>query len=146
MRPLSLSRSARAARNAACIALADEGDGNASIRLYTASGGTLLAVRRLAKPCCEVRAADGRLLLLPAPGNDDVVLASGGAAWGEWCAADGTVLASGQVTDEEGYVSDGALPTDTTDTGDVGPWVLSGTQGTRLYAGGLVLLTAGVIG
>ena len=143
MRPLSLTAAARAARNAACIQLADAGAGNASIRLLTAAtGGALLAVRQLAKPCGNVR-ADGRLTLLPAAANDDVVLETGAATWAQWCAADGTVLAEGQVTDEAGGASAGG---NIADTGDVGPWVLGGTSGTLLYAGGLVLLTAGVIG
>jgi len=142
MRPLSLTAAARAARNAACIARADDGAGNSSIRLLTAQGGELLAVRQLAKPCASVR-PDGRIALLPAASNDDVVLATGAATWGQWCAADGTVLAEGQVTDEAGRVSDGG---NLVDTGDVGPWVLSGANGTLLYEGGIVLLTTGVIG
>lgn len=55
----------RAARNAASIALADTGAGVASIKLYAASGGTLLAVRQLAKPCGTVTAA-GRIVLAQA--------------------------------------------------------------------------------
>ena len=40
----------RAARNAASITLADTGPGVASICLYTAQGGDLLALRKLQKP------------------------------------------------------------------------------------------------
>ena len=76
----------RAARNAASIALADSGAGVASIKLYSApSGGTLLAVRNLAKPCATVNGA-GRIALAQAVA-DDLVLADGGAAWAEWCDA-----------------------------------------------------------
>jgi len=32
------------------------------------------------------------------------------------------------------------------DTGDIGPWVLAGTHGTQLYAGGIVLLATALIG
>lgn len=141
MRPLTLTQDARAARNAASIVRADDGAGNASIQLYDASGGTLLATRALAKPCASVRALDGRLVLAPSSAND-LVQVTGAATWGEWRAADGTLLASGPVTDEAGRITDG---TGLLDTGDIGPWVLSGTSGTQLYAGGIVLLTAGVI-
>ena len=142
MRDLTLSQAARAARNAATIVAADAGSGRSSIRLYAAQGGTLLAVRQLAKPCGAVRQADGRIQL--ATGDSvDLVLATGAATWGEWLAADGTVLATGQVTDAGGMVTSGA---GVVDTGDVGPWVLLGASGTQLYEGGLVLLASGVIG
>ncbi|WP_287804161.1 hypothetical protein [Diaphorobacter sp.] len=144
MRDLTLTQSARAARNAGSIAQADAGAGNSAIKLYTAQGGTLLAVRQLAKPCGTVRPADGRIQLTADTAND-VVAATGVAAWGEWVAADGTtVLAAGPVTDEDGNVSDGVGGL--TPTGDVGPWVLQGTTGTLLYEGGLVLLNTGLIG
>lgn len=143
MRDLTLTQDARAARNAASIAQADAGAGNSAIKLYTALGGTLLAVRQLAKPSGTVRPADGRIQLAASTSND-VVAATGAVTWGEWHAADGTVLAAGPVTDEDGNVSDGAGGL--TPTGDVGPWVLQGTTGTQLYEGGLVLLSAGLIG
>ena len=66
------------------------------------------------------------------------------AAWAEWVSGDGTLLAAGPVTDEDGNISDGVggtLP-----SGDIGPWVLAGTSGTQLYEGGLVLLAVGLIG
>lgn len=143
MRDLTLTQAARAARNAATIARADEGAGASAIHLYTAQGGTLLAVRQLAKPCGTVRPADGRIQLTAAATND-LVAASGAATWGEWLAGDGAVLAAGQVTDATGLVSDGLGGT--TDTGDTGPWILGGTSGTQLYEGGLVLLSTGLIG
>lgn len=143
MRDLSLTKAARAARNAASIAQADAGSGNSTIRLYTEQGGTLLAVRQLDKPSGTVRSSDGRIELQPSSTND-VVASSGAATWGEWHAVDGTVLAVGAVTDENGNVSDGVGGV--VASGDVGPWVLQGTNGTQLYAGGLVLLTAGLIG
>ena len=45
----------RAARNAASIALADTGPGVASICLYTAQGGDLLALRRAAEDWVAAR-------------------------------------------------------------------------------------------
>ena len=143
MRDLTLTQAARAARNAATIARADEGAGASRIALYTAQGGTLLAVRQLAKPCGTVRPADGRIQLAAA-GANDLVAATGAATWGEWVAGDGAVLATGQVTDETGAISDGiggTLP-----SGGIGPWVLAGTSGTQLFEGGLVLLATGLIG
>lgn len=144
MRALTLTKDARAARNAATIVLADTGSGSSSIKLYTAQGGALLAIRKLASPCGTVRSDDGRIQLA-ASADNDVVAATGAAAWGEWVAADGsTVLAAGQVTDQDGNVSDGVGGV--TPTGAAGPWVLRGTAGTQLYEGGLVLLNAGLIG
>lgn len=65
MSALAPTTAHRAARNAASIAMADTGAGVASIKLYAASGGTLLAVRQLAKPCGSVNAA-GRIALAQA--------------------------------------------------------------------------------
>lgn len=144
MRNLILTKSARALRNAATIAQADSGEGNSRVHLYSAQGGSLVAVRQLAKPCGTVRLDDGRIQLAADPLANDLVIVTGPATWGEWLAGDGTVVASGPVTDSNGNVSDGSggvVP-----TGDVGPWVLSGTNGTQLYAGGVVLLSAGLVG
>lgn len=141
MRNLAITLAARAARNAATLAQADGGVGNASIRLYDAPNGTLLAVRQLAKPCGVLQ--DGRIALSASAGND-LVAATGPASYGEWLAADGTVLATGPVTDAAGMVSDGMGGL--LESGGIGPWVLSGTSGTQLYAGGLVLLDTGLVG
>lgn len=142
MRNLTLTSVARTARNAASLAQADTGAGNSSIRLYTAPGGTLLAVRQLGKPCGVLQ--DARIALSASAGND-LVAATGAAAYGEWLAADGTtVLATGPVTDAQGMVSDGMGGL--LESGGIGPWVLSGTTGTQLYEGGLVLLDTGLIG
>lgn len=142
MRNLALTSAARRARNAASIAQADEGMGTASIRLYTAPGGTLLAVRQLAKPCGTLQ-PDGRIALVTSTTND-LVVATGAAGYAEWLAADGTVLATGLATDATGMVSDGVGGL--LESGGIGPWVLSGTTGTQLYEGGLVLLDTGLIG
>lgn len=136
----------RAARNAASIALADAGASSASIKLYTAPGGTLLAVRTLAKPCGSVRQSDGRLVLAMGE-STDVALATGAAAWATWCDGSGQAISSGRVTDPSGNVTD-ALGNVAPDPAGVGPFVLGGgaAAGTMVYAGGLVLLYAGLIG
>ena len=141
MRDLSLSQANRAARNAATIARADDGVGNAAIRLYTAQGGTLLAARTLGKPCGTVR-PDGRLQLAPGSAAD-LVSATGAPTWGVLHAADGAPLYEGPVTDEAGFAGPAGAAED---TGDIGPWVLRGTSGTQLYEGGVVALTTGLIG
>ena len=141
MRDLSLSQANRAARNAATIARADDGVGNAAIRLYTAQGGTLLATRTLGKPCGTVR-SDGRLQL-SAGSAVDLVSATGAATWGVLHAADGAALYEGPVTDEAGLAGPAGAAEN---TGGIGTWVLRGTSGTQLYEGGVVTLTTGLIG
>lgn len=133
----------RAARNAASIALADTGAGAASIKLYDApTAGTLLAVRSLARPCGSINAA-GRIELLQASA-DDLVLADGGAAWAEWCDADGVAISAGHVTDAAGNTTSGGVAAP--HPLGIGPFVLTGTTGTQLYAGGIVRLTTALIG
>lgn len=144
MASLTNTQAHRAARNAASIALADAGAGVACIKLYSApSGGTLLAQRNLAKPCGTVRGADGRIELAQATA-DDLVLLDGGAAWAEWCSASGAAISAGHVTDTAGnYTSGGAV---VPHPDGVGPFVLTGTTGTQLYAGGIVRLSTALIG
>lgn len=138
------SQAHRAARNAASIAHADTGPGNSSVRLYTAQGGTVLAVRTLDRPCGLVRPGDGRIALAQPATNTDVVLASGAATWGEWCDASGVMISAGHVTDEDGNITDGGALVPHPD--GIGPFVLKGSNGTALYAGGLVLLDVALIG
>lgn len=135
----------RAARNAASIALADFGPGNASIRCYTALGGTLLAIRSLTKPCGTVRPSDGRMALTPLE-STEVALATGACTWAELCDASGVAISGGRVTDPAGNVTDGTGAV-VADPLGVGPFVLGGgAAGTMVYAGGLVLLFAALIG
>lgn len=143
MRPLSLSAAARTARNAALLTRADAGSSApATIALYSADGGTLLGTRTLAKPCGALNGA-GRIELTADATAVDLVVATGAATWATWVAADGVVLGEGQVTDTTGFAGEvGAA----TDTGDIGPWVLAGTAGTQLYVGGVVQITAAVLG
>lgn len=135
----------RAARNAASIALADQGAVNSVIRVYTAPGGTLLATRQLDKPCGTVRPSDGRIVLETGDATD-VAVATGAATWAEWCDGSGVAISAGRVTDPDGNITDGSgnvVP----DPLGVGPFVLGGgAPGTMVYAGGLVLLYAGLIG
>ena len=143
MPDLTLTQAHRAARNAASIALADTGSGNSSIRLYDAPSGVLLAVRQLAKPCAVVRLADGRIELIQAS-VDDVVLQSGGAAWGEWCTGAGVTICAGHVTDASGNTTSAGATAPHPD--GLGAFVIAGATGTQLYAGGIVRLAAALIG
>lgn len=137
-----------AARNAASIALADQESGNSTLRLYTTFGGALLAVRTLAKPCGVVRPLDGRIVLNMGS-VDEVALATGSALWGEWCDGSGVPISAGRVTDQAGRFTD-SMGAVVADPEGLGPFVLGGrggsVGGTMVYAGGLVLLYAGVIG
>lgn len=121
---MNITAAHRAARNAATIATADAGAGNSCIKLYTAEGGTLLGTRTLAKPCGVINGAGRIVLQLSAA--QEMVAADGTATWAEWCNGDGDPIATGTVTDETG----------------AGPWVLEGTAGTQVYAGGVIGLSA----
>lgn len=143
MPDLTLTQAHRAARNAASIALADTGPGNSSIRLYDAPSGVLLAVRQLDKPCGAVRLADGRIELTQAA-IDDVVLQSGGAAWGEWCTGAGVTISAGHVTDASGNTTSAGATAPHPD--GLGAFVIAGATGTQLYAGGIVRLATALIG
>jgi|GEM_PF-723576 len=135
----------QAARNTASVSLADTGPGNASVRLYTALGGTLLAVRTLSKPCGTIGAAPEHRITLAWADTAEVALATGAATWGEWCDGSGVAVSGGRVTDPDGNITDGTgavVP----DPEGLGPFVLGGSAGTMVYLGGLVLLYAGLIG
>lgn len=134
----------KAAANAASISLADVGAGNASLKVYTAQGGTLLGTRHLAKPCGIVRLSDGRIDLISGE-EPDVVAAAGGAGWVEWCDGNGVMLSAWHLTDTAGNITDGTGAVVPHPDG-VGPFMLAGTTGTTLYAGGLINLYSVVIG
>lgn len=119
-----ITRDHRAARNQASINVASAGAGASTIKLYTAEGGTFLGQRTLANPCGSIT-PEGRISLLPAAGND-LVVATGSVGWAVWCDGDGAPVGAGAVTDEAG----------------AGPFKLSGTAGTMIYEGGIVLLSA----
>ncbi|ODU36953.1 MAG: hypothetical protein ABT03_14675 [Comamonas sp. SCN 67-35] len=124
---LQITLGHHAARNAASLALADAGSGASSLRLYD-SAGTLLGTCVLAKPCGTIQ-ADGAILLQPAP-EPEIAVASGAAVRLDWCDGHGAPMASGTVTAEGGG----------------GDFELTGTSGTQIYAGALVLLQGVVIG
>ena len=140
---LSRTTAHRAARNAASIALADALPGNARIALYTAQGGTLLAVRTLARPCGDVRASDGRRVLA-AGSSADMVLASGALTWGEWQQGDGAPISGGHVTDPKpnNTETNPHHPHPQTNR----PILLGGGNGTMVYAGGQINLAVGLLG
>lgn len=145
MTQITLTQAHRAARNAASIALADAGVANASLKLYTAPAGTLLATRQLAKPCATVRPGDARIELATGDATD-VAVATGAASWATWCDGSGQEISAGRVTDVDGNITD-ALGNVVPDPLGIGPFVLGGgAPGTMVYAGGLVLLNAGLIG
>lgn len=134
----------RAARNLASIALADRRIGLASIRLYAQQGGELRAIRHLAKPCATIRTADSRIILVGGS-EADVVANTGGVTWGEWCDAEGVAISAGRVTDQAGSHTDLAGDV-VADPEGLGSFVLAGTTGTKVYAGGLVNLYAAAVG
>ena len=126
----------------ATLARLDALEGNASIRLYSTArpsdlgqGGTPMAQVQLARPAGVITEA-GLLQLTPADPSGSMVLESGTPRWGELVAADGTVLADGNVTDAAHggcfQVSGGQTP-----EGDDAP---------VFYAGGLISLAATALG
>ena len=88
------------------------------------AGGLPLATVVLAAPCGTV--ASGVAQLLQADVSGDLIASTGDAVWARWVAADGEVLADGDATAAAG----------------AGPFKLTGTDGTRLYAGGRAILGA----
>ena len=112
----------RKARNQATIDLADSGPNPSSIKLYSEKGGTLMAVRKLAKPCA-VLTVEGFISLHVAAAND-LALITGAPTWGEWCDGNGNKIAGGLVTAADGP----------------GPFQLSGAANGMVYEGGTVLL------
>lgn len=109
------------ARLAATIAFADAGANPSTIELFNASAA-LLARITLAKPCGAV--ANDALVLAQAAAGGDMIQADGVAVSAVWLSGTGVPVASGSVTDETGE----------------GPFILEGTEGTQLYAGGRAIL------
>lgn len=119
----------------ATAARSDQGAGNARVRIYLAvpddflgDRGALQAEIVLAKPGTTI--VDGKLVMHVRDAGGTLVLATGLPRWADWHAADGALLAGGQVSD--------ALHD--------GPWRVSGGEtpagetSPMLYAGGLVML------
>ena len=128
MAVLTLTNAHKVARANATVALADTGAANSCIKLYTAASGTLLAIRRLAKPCGSISAA-GVITLLTSV-DQDLVTTSGVSTYATWVDGNDNAIASGLVTDTAG----------------AGPFKLGGTNGTQLYQGGIVQLATSTIG
>ena len=128
MAVITLTDAHKVKRAEATVALADAGPNASCLKLYTAQGGTLLGIRRLAKPCGSISAAGVITLLI---GTDqDLVTASGIATFGTWVDGNGNAIASGLVTDAAG----------------AGPFKLGGTDGTQVYQGGILQLATSTIG
>lgn len=121
MSSLEISVAHNNARLQATANYADSGSGPSRIRLYDAAD-TLLATMVLTKPCGTIVA--DKLVLTQAEPTSDQVLQQGSAARGEWVTSNGALVGRGAVTDA---------------TGD-GPFKVSGTTGTMLYAGAFAIL------
>ena len=128
MAVITLTNAHKVKRAEATVALADAGPNNSCIKLYTAQGGTLLGIRRLAKPFASINAA-GVITLLTST-DQDLVTTSGVSTYGTWVDGNDNAIASGLVTDVAG----------------AGPFKLGGTNGTQLYQGGIVQLATSTIG
>lgn len=109
------------ARQRATIAFADTGANNSRIHFYD-SVNELLATVILAKPCAEINA--GVIKLLQESGIGDMIPSDGAAVSARWVSGDDKLVAQGAVSDETG----------------AGPFVIQGTAGTQLYAGGRLVL------
>lgn len=95
----------------------------AGSRLHFLSATSVtLAVLVLASPCGEI--VDGKLVLAQADPEGDLIAANGFAVAALWYSYDNELLASGAVTDEAG----------------AGPFRVSGSEGTRMLAGGRAIL------
>lgn len=121
MSDFTVSDGLLAAQLQATVAFADTGTGNAYIAIYDATETLLVAVL-LAKPCGTV--TDAVLQLHQQLPGGDLITTTGIATHAAWFAGNGVLVARGAVTDEVG----------------MGPFILGGTSGTQLYAGGRAIL------
>ena len=124
------------ARLQATLALANTGGANPRIEFYAtarppfgdAAGGSPLATATLAKPCGTV--ADGVLSLVQDNSNGDLVAVTGVPLWARWFNGSGVAIADGSVSGVSGG----------------GDFVIAGTSGASIYAGGLLLLGTTALG
>lgn len=116
-----VSSGLRAAQLAATQAFADSGSGNSYIVIYDTSENAL-ATLILSKPCGAI--ADNALSLSQQAPSGDLIALSGVATHASWFAGNGSLVANGAVTDESG----------------AGPFILAGTSGAQIYAGGRAIL------
>ena len=121
MSDFAVSTELAAAQLQATAVFADAGSGSAYIAVYNATEELLVTVL-LAKPCGTL--VDGVLQLHQQAAGGDLIDTTGVATHAAWFAGNGTLVARGSVTDESG----------------LGPFILGGTAGTQLYAGGRAIL------
>lgn len=109
------------------LARLDEG-GAASVEIYgsdrpgaagDASTDPPLVVLVLATPCGNIDPGTGVVTLVQADSTGDMIATSGAAVWGRLVAGDGVAMADGDATNGAG----------------AGPFKLTGTTGTDLFAG-----------
>ena len=124
---LTISTAHRHARLQASIDFADTGVANSQIRLYDAAD-TLLVSMVLAKPCGSI--VSDAIVLEQADPSGDQITTGGSAVWAIWVNGDDEVVAEGDVTDTAGD----------------GPFKVSGTTGTLLYAGAFAILGLTALG
>ena len=108
-------------RLAASIAYADTGTANSRIEFYDAADA-LLVTMVLAKPCGAIVA--NKIVLEQEEVGGDQITVQGDAVRAVWINGDDDIVGEGAVTDEAGE----------------GPFKVSGTTGTRLYAGAYAIL------
>lgn len=121
MSEFTISEAHNTARLEATVAFADTGANPSRIEFYDASEQLLVSVP-LAKPCGAV--AGGVLVLIAADPTGTLITADGIATHAAWFSGNNTLVAAGSVSDA---------------TGD-GPFILQGTSGTQLYAGGRAVM------
>ena len=121
MSDLTISAAHHVARLQATMDYADTGVANSRIRFYDASDN-LLVTMVLTKPCGSI--VDNKLVLAQAALGGDQITLQGSATRAEWINGSGDLVGSGNATDEAG----------------AGPFKVSGTTGTLLYAGAYALL------
>lgn len=124
---LTISVAHNNARLQATADFADTGAAASRIRLYDAAD-QLLATMVLTKPCGSI--VDDKLVLTQAAPTGDQIVQQGSAVRGVWVNGAGVTVAEGTVTDEAGE----------------GPFKVSGTTGTMLYAGAFAILGTTALG
>ena len=123
MTELIITQAHRDARSQATLTYADLGAGSAKIDMYDASNNLLVSMS-LKKPSGTI--IGGFIVLQQFNATGDLILLDGDAVLGKLVNGNGVLMAQGDVTDAAG----------------LGPFKLSGTTGTTLYAGAYALLGA----
>lgn len=121
MSEFTISAAHNSARLGATIAFADTGPNPSRVDFFDATEQLLVSVA-LTKPCGTV--VDDVLRLTAADISGTLITVDGIATHATWVSGNNTLVASGPVTDESGD----------------GPFILQGTSGTQLYAGGRAVM------